>query len=67
MQDALNPIGRWIPDLTDLDNGYTLALGLAVWLTPDIQQLLADRDLPAFQWQWRLDGAHPGDFRRRNG
>ena len=48
MQDALNPIGRWIPDLTDLDNGYTLALGLAVWLTPDIQQLLAYRDLLAF-------------------
>jgi len=36
------------PILTDLDNGYALALGLAVWLTPDIQQLLADRDLPAF-------------------
>jgi peroxiredoxin len=36
------------PILTDLDNGYALTLGLAVWLTPDIQQLLADRDLPAF-------------------
>lgn len=36
------------PILTDLDNGYALALGLAVWLTPDIQQLLAEHDLPAF-------------------
>ena len=36
------------PILTDLDNGYALALGLAVWLSPDIQQLLSDRDLPAF-------------------
>jgi peroxiredoxin len=36
------------PILTDLDNGYALTLGLAVWLTPDIQELLSDRDLPAF-------------------
>jgi peroxiredoxin len=36
------------PILTDLDNGYALSLGLAIWLTPDIQQLLSDRDLPAF-------------------
>jgi hypothetical protein len=34
--------------MTDLDNGYALSLGLAVWLTPDIQELLSDRDLPAF-------------------
>jgi peroxiredoxin len=36
------------PILTDLDNGYALSLGLAIWLTPDLQQLLSDRDLPGF-------------------
>jgi peroxiredoxin len=36
------------PILTDLDNGYALSLGLAIWLGLDIQQLLSHRDLPDF-------------------
>jgi peroxiredoxin len=36
------------PILIDLDNGYALSLGLAIWLGLDIQQLLSHRDLPDF-------------------
>jgi len=36
------------PVLTDLDNGYALALNLAIWLGADIERLLADLDMPSF-------------------
>lgn len=36
------------PLLTDLDNGYALSLNLAIWLGPDIQQLLAYHDMARF-------------------
>ena len=37
------------PVLTDLDNGYALSLGLAIWLGPEIQGLLSPmQDMPAF-------------------
>ena len=36
------------PVLTDLDNGYALALNLAIWLDAEIQQLLAFEDMPGF-------------------
>jgi peroxiredoxin len=40
--------GLPFPILTDLDNGYALSLGLAIWLGLDIQRLLLHRDLPDF-------------------
>ena len=36
------------PVLTDLDNGYALTLNLAIWLSPDIQDILSGNDLPSF-------------------
>jgi peroxiredoxin len=37
------------PVLTDIDNGYALLLNLAIWLGPDLQQLLSVRNnLPNF-------------------
>ena len=39
------------PVLTDLDNGYAMSLNLAIWLGPDIIQLISSsgRDLTKFQ------------------
>jgi peroxiredoxin len=38
------------PILTDMDNGYALSLGLAVWVGAEIQKMMEGRlDLPAFQ------------------
>ena len=36
------------PILTDLDNGYALSLNLAIWLSPDIQDILSYNDIPSF-------------------
>lgn len=36
------------PVLTDLDNGYAMSLDLAIWLTPDLQDILSVNDLPRF-------------------
>ena len=36
------------PVLTDLDNGYALSLNLAIWLGPEIQQLLSYYDMASF-------------------
>lgn len=36
------------PVLTDLDNGYAMSLDLAIWLTPDLQDILSVNDLPQF-------------------
>lgn len=35
--------------LTDIDNGYALMLNLAIWLSPDLQEILSDRDIPGYQ------------------
>jgi peroxiredoxin len=40
--------GAPFPVLTDLDNGYTLSLNLAIWLGPEIQQLLSYHDMASF-------------------
>jgi peroxiredoxin len=40
--------GAPFPVLTDLDNGYALSLNLAIWLGPEIQQLLSYLDLSDF-------------------
>lgn len=38
------------PILTDMDNGYALSLGLAVWLGADMRQMMEGvQDLPRFQ------------------
>jgi len=38
------------PILTDMDNGYALSLGLAVWLGAEMQQMMEGvQDLPRFQ------------------
>jgi peroxiredoxin len=39
------------PVLTDMDNGYALLLGLAIWIGPDLTNLLTDlgRSLPDYQ------------------
>lgn len=36
------------PVLTDIDNGYALLLNLAIWLDPELQQILHRRDLPRY-------------------
>jgi peroxiredoxin len=36
------------PVLTDLDNGYSLSLNLAIWLGSEIQQLLSYQDMSSF-------------------
>jgi peroxiredoxin len=36
------------PILTDIDNGYALLLNLAIWLDPELQQILHRRDLPKY-------------------
>ncbi|MBI3701086.1 MAG: AhpC/TSA family protein [Afipia sp.] len=36
------------PILTDLDNGYALLLNLAIWLSPDLQEILSGRDMPNY-------------------
>jgi peroxiredoxin len=36
------------PVLTDLDNGYSLSLNLAIWLGSEIQQLLSYQDMASF-------------------
>jgi peroxiredoxin len=36
------------PILTDIDNGYALLLNLAIWLDPDLQQILSRRNLPKY-------------------
>jgi peroxiredoxin len=41
--------GAPFPILTDLDNGYALSLNLAIWLGPEIRQLLSYLDLSDFQ------------------
>jgi len=45
--------------LTDMDNGYALSLGLAVWLGAEMQKLMEGvQDLPRFQgndlWMWPI-------------
>ncbi|MCA1409625.1 AhpC/TSA family protein [Bradyrhizobium sp. NBAIM20] len=40
--------GAPFPILTDLDNGYALSLDLAIWLGPEIQQLLSYQDMAKF-------------------
>lgn len=40
--------GASFPFLTDLDNGYALSLNLAIWLGPELRQLLSYYDLPGF-------------------
>src|SRR6266481_2878885 len=37
--------GAPFPVLTDLDNGYALSLNLAIWLGPEIQNLLSYQDM----------------------
>jgi peroxiredoxin len=46
-RDASSPF----PVLTDIDNGYALSLGLAFWVGPDLERLLASygRLLPNYQ------------------
>ena len=43
--------GSPFPVLTDMDNGYALSLNLAIWLGPDLTQLLSSfgRSLPDYQ------------------
>jgi peroxiredoxin len=40
--------GAPFPVLTDLDNGYALSLNLAIWLGPEIQELLSYQDLASY-------------------
>jgi peroxiredoxin len=42
--------GAPFPVLTDVDNGYALSLNLAIWLGPDLRDLLSERRrvLPAY-------------------
>lgn len=40
--------GAPFPVLTDMDNGYALTLNLAIWLSEDLQAILARNDLPEF-------------------
>jgi peroxiredoxin len=40
--------GAPFPVLTDLDNGYALSLNLAIWLGPEIRQLLSYMDMASF-------------------
>lgn len=47
------------PILTDIDNGYALSLGLAVWLGAEMQEMMQGvQDLPRFQgndhWMWPI-------------
>ncbi|MGH6736172.1 MAG: peroxiredoxin-like family protein [Methyloceanibacter sp.] len=39
------------PVLSDVDNGYALSIGLAIWVGAEVQELMAKsgRDLPAYQ------------------
>jgi peroxiredoxin len=39
------------PVLSDMDNGYALSIGLAIWVGAEVQELMAKsgRDLPAYQ------------------
>ena len=55
--------------LTDPDNGYALSLNLAIWVGPDLVQLLSSlgRSLPDYQVQRRLDAADPSDLCDRAG
>jgi peroxiredoxin len=43
--------GSPFPVLSDLDNGYALSLNLAIWIGPELQQLLLSygRSLPDYQ------------------
>jgi peroxiredoxin len=43
--------GATFPALTDLDNGYALAINIAIWLGPEMEGFIAERghDLPAYQ------------------
>jgi peroxiredoxin len=43
--------GATFPVLTDLDNGYALAINIAIWLGPEMEGFIAERghDLPAYQ------------------
>ncbi len=34
--------------MVDLDNGYALLLNLAIWLSPDLQQILSHQNLPCY-------------------
>ena len=40
--------GAPFPVLTDMDNGYALELNLAIWLSEDLQAILARNNLPDF-------------------
>jgi peroxiredoxin len=42
--------GATFPVLTDLDNGYALAVNIAIWLGPEMEGFIAERghDLPAY-------------------
>ena len=43
--------GAAFPILTDMDNGYALSLGLVLWVSPELQQMMGarGRDVPSFQ------------------
>jgi len=43
--------GSPFPVFTDIDNGYALSLNLAIWIGPDLEQLLSSfgRVLPDYQ------------------
>jgi peroxiredoxin len=43
--------GSQFPVLTDMDNGYALSLNLAIWIGPDLVELLSSfgRFLPDYQ------------------
>ena len=36
------------PILSDIDNGYALLINLAIWLSPDLQEILSGRDMPNY-------------------
>ena len=40
--------GAPFPVLADIDNGYALLLNLAIWLSPDLQQILSGRNMSAY-------------------
>jgi peroxiredoxin len=46
-----NEAGSPFPVFTDIDNGYALSLNLAIWIGPDLEQLLSSfgRALPDYQ------------------
>ena len=54
--------------LTDMDNGYAMSLGLAIWIGDEMQKIISRTARPRqISGQRHLDAADPGDVRRGAG